>query len=135
MNNRDVDASGLLNGLSEADQADVLAEANVLDFLIQMKALMAAQGVGARQLGRNMGAAPGQVSKWLRAATGVNAKTLFRIAAALGYNLELKLTPIKPADNIVYLSSHVQTMTAKRQQSSAYTKAPLVYNDNVEIAC
>ena len=36
----------------------------------------------------------GQVSRWLRRETGVNARTMFLIARALGFDLRLAWTPL-----------------------------------------
>ena len=87
-------AAGLLEGLPAHAQAGVLAEAQVLQFLIDVRTRMDAQEVGPRELARRLKVSPGQVSRWLRAETGVNARTMFLIARALGFDLRLAWTPL-----------------------------------------
>jgi transcriptional regulator with XRE-family HTH domain len=87
-------AAGLLEGLPAHAQAGVLAEAQVLQFLIDVRTRMDALEVGPRELARRLKVSPGQVSRWLRRETGVNARTMFLIARALGFDLRLAWTPL-----------------------------------------
>jgi hypothetical protein len=98
-------AAPLLEGVPPHAKAGVLAEAQVLQFLIDVRTRMDAQEVGPGELARRLKASPEQVSTWLRAETGVNARTMFLIARALGFDLRLAWTPL--VDEAIAASSRL----------------------------
>lgn len=87
--------NGLLDGLPDSLQADVRAEGRVLEFLLEVSRRMDETGVGPRELARRLDTSPGQVSRWLRAERGINARSMFRIAEALGFTLDVKWQPVE----------------------------------------
>ena len=90
-----VDSSALVKmlGHDELFRSRVEAAGRVLDFLIQAKERMQQLGIDQSELGRRIGVGRSQVNRWLHDESGLNAKSMFLIARALGFDLSFEWRP------------------------------------------
>lgn len=96
-NPRDTWAEGLFSGnfAERKVRERVLAGAQALRFLLAAQEHMDIGRITRAQLAEAIGVSKSQVSRWFRAANGLNVKSMFLIASGLGYDLEMRWTPLK----------------------------------------
>jgi transcriptional regulator with XRE-family HTH domain len=90
----DVNRQTVRELFGDAYERRVHGEENVLGFLADLRALMKEKGVKQAELARLLEVDKGQMSRWLSAKKGVRAATMFTIADALGYQLDLVWRPV-----------------------------------------
>jgi len=90
----DAERDGVRELFGSEYERSVYGEERVLDFLLTLRDVMERQSISQADLARRLNADRAQVSRWLSAKTGVRAATMFTLADALGYRLEMNWRPI-----------------------------------------
>lgn len=77
----------------------------VLNFLTEVQDRLTAKGISQAELARKLGVKRSQLNRWLRHESGLNAKIMFQMARALGFDLELLWREHRP--NLTVLSGGI----------------------------
>lgn len=92
-NPQTTNVAGLTHHLDDPAGLRIASGARVLDFLAELQDRMADESVTQAELARRVGVPEQQVSRWLAAEQSITAKTLFCLAAGLGFDIDLQWVP------------------------------------------
>lgn len=84
--------------LGDDPRADLLIYSadSLLNFLAEVQDRLEKKGISQAELARRLGVKRSQLNRWLRHESGLNAKIMFQMARALGFNLELLWRELRP---------------------------------------
>lgn len=71
----------------------VEAEFKVLEFLIEFRKRMRRVGINQAQLARRIGVKKEQITRWMNAQSSLDAKSMFLLTQAVGFDLVLSWCP------------------------------------------
>lgn len=74
---------------------------SVVDFLAEVQDRLEKKHMSQAEFARRLGVKRSQLNRWLQHESGLNAKIMFQMARAMGFDLELKWTERRPVLKIL----------------------------------